>query len=153
MKKLKRTHTLFIALFILSVSNSLGQAIQVTSLNSNSICAGTSIGVNFTLDGVWSEGTEFEIQLSDDKGSFTTPVSIGIGLSSPLIGNVPWGTVQSNLYKLRIRALASNKLSQESETIQIKSRPEPPTGRSVYTMCVGDTAYYIIRSRRKFEVV
>lgn len=129
----------FLLLLSASISWSFGQSIQITSLSSKSVCVGTSLEVNFTSDGTWPEGTEFEIQLSDDKGSFAAAVSIGTGLSSPISGYVPWGAIQSDVYKLRLRAKSSNILSLESEAIEVKSRPEPPTGRTVYTMCIGDT--------------
>ena len=79
-------------------------AIVINSFTPNTICAGNSIDVAFHSTGNYVNGNLFTLQLSDNNGSFTTPVNLGSissTVSSVINAVVPVNT-SPNTYKLRV---------------------------------------------------
>jgi uncharacterized repeat protein (TIGR03803 family) len=82
-------------------------SIITSSLNSSSFCAGSSITVAYTANGLYSRGNTFTAQLSSATGSFSNPVNIGT-LSSTSSGTInailPANTATGTLYRIRVVA-------------------------------------------------
>ncbi|RYD98470.1 MAG: T9SS type A sorting domain-containing protein [Sphingobacteriales bacterium] len=70
--------------------------------NQSAFCNATShaVAVSFTTN---ATGTAtYTAQLSDASGSFTTPVVIGTGTTTPISATIPAGTTAGNSYKIRV---------------------------------------------------
>jgi len=88
-----------------SLSNSENQIITGT-VNEKTFCSCSGINVPFTAKGVFSPGNIFTAQLSDENGSFSSPVNIGNLMSSASSGmiscNIPCDIAASSTYRVRV---------------------------------------------------
>ncbi len=88
------------------VSISLPNSITVSSPSSLTLCANKAYNIPFTIVGTYNTGNQFIAQISDNTGSFTTPLPIGT-LTSVAAGTIS-GTPPNSIlpggigYKLRI---------------------------------------------------
>jgi hypothetical protein len=87
--------------------NNEGNSIITGAVSSAAYCAGSSVSVPFTANGVYNSGNIFTAQLSNASGSFSAPVSIGTltATSSGIIAaNIPVSTVTGSGYRIRVAA-------------------------------------------------
>ena len=120
---------------LLSVSNACGNGnvsgsafitviprISVADVALGSICVGTNVSLPFVVTGSFATSSSYTAQLSDAAGSFTTPVNLKTGNTSPLDINIPTNLPAGNGYRLRVIANA-NATSISSAAFAIKVRP------------------------------
>jgi subtilisin-like proprotein convertase family protein len=95
--------------FTISSASPILTLITTSPLTSNSLCAGSNVSVDYSVDGPANAGNVFTAQLSNASGSFASPVNIG-SLSATGAGviaaTIPGGTVPGTGY--RIRVVSSN---------------------------------------------
>ena len=88
------------------VSIPLPNSITISSLPSLTLCANKAYNLPFTIAGTYNAGNQFVAQISDNAGSFTSPLGIGT-LTSIAAGSIS-GTVPNSVtpggvgYKLRV---------------------------------------------------
>jgi len=96
--------------FTIQAGSAVLSAITTDAIASTNICAGQSLNVSFSGNGVANSGNIYTAQLSGSTGSFASPVSIGSLSSSSSSGTIactiPAGTAQGTGY--RIRVVSSN---------------------------------------------
>ncbi|MEZ5082318.1 MAG: GEVED domain-containing protein [Bacteroidales bacterium] len=88
-----------------SIEVLLSESITTGTISPTSYCSGTSVSVPYTITGTFNGGNVFTAQLSDENGSFATPVNIGT-LNSTIAGTIsatipayiPLGTA----YRIRV---------------------------------------------------
>ncbi len=82
-----------------------------------------SISVSYTSSGVFNAGNVYSLELSDNAGSFTSPVLIGtlndISNTGEIEGLIPAGTIAGN-YRLRI---SSSNPASSGDTTEISIHP------------------------------
>lgn len=93
-------------------------------------CSGNSMNVAYTVLGTFAPGNIFTAQLSDENGSFTSPVAIGTlastssgNISATIPGDAPAGTAY------RIRVVSSNPSitgNDNGSNVTIFSTPAQP---------------------------
>lgn len=109
------------------LSKSQAQTISTLPLNSNSICEGETFNISFAVNGVFNAGNSFIAELSDNSGSFSTPVGIGsiVGTGSGNIsGTIPLLTAAGNAYRIRVKATNPSTIGTDNgSNITIKSLP------------------------------
>ena len=110
-------------------------SLATSTLSSNSLCAGQTISVPYTVSDVLANGNFFTAQLSDAVGSFTNPVNIGAlsSFASGIINAViPSNTLIGSAY--RIRVVSSNPSIIGSDNgfdlniNTLPNKPDLPTG-------------------------
>ena len=84
-------------------------------------CAGTSISIPYTTSGTFGTTNEFTAQLSDEAGSFATPITIASG-TSPISLAIPSNGTASTSYKIRVISTEPSSISAEA-TITINTAP------------------------------
>ncbi len=80
--------------------------ITTSNLALGSFCIGDQVSIPFSTTSIFQSGNSFVAQLSDPLGSFANPTYIGIGLTSPIISNIPISSQIGSSY--RIRVVSSN---------------------------------------------
>lgn len=63
--------------------------VAITGVSAMSLCAGSSVAVNFTTTGTFNTGNQFEVWVSDAIGSFVNQKRLGTGTSSPVSVTLP----------------------------------------------------------------
>ncbi|MCC6251925.1 MAG: VCBS repeat-containing protein, partial [Bacteroidia bacterium] len=90
-------------------------------------CAGSSLNVNYTSNGVFYTNY-FTAQLSDASGSFASPTTIGLLVSTASSGTIsctiPLGTATGSGYKIRVISSNPSVIGTESNSFTINSSPE-----------------------------
>ena len=106
---MKKIIILGIAIVGLLTAKSWAQTISTLPLQDNIFCQGESINISYAVNGVFAAGNVFSAQLSDNVGSFASPVIIG-SVASTASGNIsasiPLSALIGTAY--RIRVVASN---------------------------------------------
>ena len=95
------------------------------------VCQGSTISVNYFITGTFNAGNVFTAQLSDNIGSFTSPVAIGT-LSGTIAGiitaTVPSATAQGSAYRIRVVSSAPVTTGVMNTTnIVVNALPTTPT--------------------------
>jgi hypothetical protein len=96
-----------LALIGFVISKSQAQTINTLPLSNNSFCQGETFNISYSVNGVFNAGNSFTAELSDNTGSFITPVVIGslVSINSGNItATIPLGTVAGNTYRIRVKA-------------------------------------------------
>ena len=75
------------------------------------VCSGDAIDVKFGIGGVLPTNASYQVQLSDSLGSFTNPVVIGSGATSPITCIIPATTLSASKYKVRTIALNTTNIN------------------------------------------
>ena len=133
--------------------NVVTPGIQCGSLPA-SLCAGASVNVPFTKTGKFFSGNVFTAQLSDQTGSFASPINIG-SKSDTVSGSIsciiPANTIEGNGYRIRIVSSIPSVMSDmNANSISVLSLsgasilPNYPTicsGQSITLLASGGTAY------------
>jgi hypothetical protein len=83
-------------------------AVSVTTspVAGSPFCGTKTFSLGYTSSGTFDIGNTFTVQLSDATGSFTSPVTIGTGSTSPIACVIPDGTVSGSGYLVRVVASA-----------------------------------------------
>ena len=86
----------------LSINSCISNTITTGLISGSPFCENTSymVSVAFTSTGTFNG--YFTAQLSDANGSFSNPVPIGIGGTSPINAVIPSNTISGTLYKIRV---------------------------------------------------
>ncbi|AWW00022.1 WD40/YVTN/BNR-like repeat-containing protein [Arcticibacterium luteifluviistationis] len=107
------------------------------------LCSGGSIDIHFETTGIFPSNPNFQVQLSDINGDFTSPTNIGFGTSSPISASIP-SLVKSSNYKLRIVDENNSLISNITSGISIRNASELSVhafatkgGDSPYLFCKG----------------
>ncbi|NVN95783.1 MAG: T9SS type A sorting domain-containing protein [Bacteroidetes bacterium] len=125
-------------------------SLATSSLTSNSLCAGQTISVPYTVSDVLANGNFFTTQLSDATGSFTNPLNIGIlsSFASGIINAViPSNTSVGSAY--RIRVVSSNPSIVGSDNgfnlniNNLPAKPDLPTGSTSLCENNANTDFFI----------
>lgn len=108
------------------VPNVVLPSITLGSMPSLNLCANKAYAVPFSITGSFNAGNEFRTQLSNDLGSFGSPLQLG-ALSSVSAGNIS-STVPNTLspggtgYVLRI--VSTNPVSTSTNTVNVTVIPQ-----------------------------
>ncbi len=112
--------------------------IDIPSTSFSSICTGSNVSVSYTASGAFSTGNMFTLQLSNNTGDFTTPVSIG-SISSPTSGTIngliPANTPAGSNFKFRI--VSSDPVFAGSTSVSFAVNAPPVVGISSSQVCIG----------------
>jgi hypothetical protein len=132
--------------FILDKKNNhVANQLAISSFIKTSYCTGESYLIVFDASGVFNNGNNFKIEISDKNGVFNSPISMGTlsnfnsgthDLTFKIPTNIPIG----NGY--RIRAVATNPVTISADNgfdIQINSIPLPVVSDTSKTICRGQT--------------
>ncbi|MDZ7935267.1 MAG: hypothetical protein U5M51_09940 [Emticicia sp.] len=77
--------------------------INAPTLSKTAICAGSSVDVSFTTTGSFDGINQFQVELSDSSGSFSTPVLIGTTTTIGTLNcTIPQSTVEGTKYLIRV---------------------------------------------------
>jgi hypothetical protein len=112
----------------------------------NTICAGSTVAVPFTVNGPYGSNNIFTAQLSDANGNFgNNPVSLGSvtgNSDSTIEATIPSNTAAGSNYRIRVIASSPLDTSGSSAPIAIKRVPEAQLSISGSTaVCFGSSAY------------
>ncbi|WP_305952696.1 IgGFc-binding protein [Emticicia oligotrophica] len=106
------------------------------------LCSGSTIDIGFISTGNVGNITNFEIQLSDQNGSFTNPIKIGNSMTT---GNIPCvipsNIVSSTNYKIRVVLVSAQIISNIIDKVTIVPNTDlilqsPENDYSINTMQV-----------------
>lgn len=131
----------------------ISNSISTNAILNDTLCPGDSLIVNYTATGTFNAGNVFTAELSDELGSFSSPIAIG-SISSTVSGSInaviPLGTVAGTGY--RIRVVSSNPSvmgSDNGNNLVIGAYPTPNFNSTVNGFNVqfidnstGGTAWY-----------
>jgi surface protein len=80
-------------------------------------CSGTTISVNFSSTGLFVSGNQFNIQLSDANGSFSSPSTIGTATSAGNVNcTIPSSIAGGENYRIRIVATNPSVIGNSNAT-------------------------------------
>ena len=94
-------------------------SISLNALSQSSFCPGQTFSVAFTPAGSFNAGNSFSVELSNASGSFSSPVVIGSGASSPVSVTIPAATASGTGYKIRVTASAPSTTSASSSALTV----------------------------------
>lgn len=107
-----------------TISNCVNNSITTSSVTGSPFCANTSFAVvvNFSTTGIFPGF--FTAQLSDANGSFSTPLAIGAGTSSPIFATLPSTLLTGNAYRIRVvSSIPATVGSTNSNNLSINTCP------------------------------
>ncbi|MEO6831239.1 MAG: hypothetical protein ABI378_03210, partial [Chitinophagaceae bacterium] len=103
------------------------QTISVDAVSSATFCADGTGTVDYSVSAPFAVATVFTVQLSDNAGSFATPVGIGSSASTTLGGTInitiPSSVTTSALYKIRVVEPGAPTISGNTKTLTLNARP------------------------------
>lgn len=108
----------------------LKPTITLGTFSSTTRCIGNSYSVPFTATGTYNAGNTYRVQLSSATGSFTSPIYIGSGNTSPISINIPSNTPPGAAYKIRVVSTNPVVTGNSSSSFAIKNPPAAPTTTS-----------------------
>ncbi len=115
--------------------------------NGSQVCAGSLLQVQYSIQGAFTAGNVFTLQLSDAFGSFAAPVDIGSVTSTTagiIIGTIPPGTPSGAGYRVRVNGSAPTTAgSQSALPIVITIAPEAGLS-STDTICSNAPPFTLI---------
>lgn len=112
-----------------------GPSISLAALAQTSYCPGTSFSLGFTPSGTFNAGNVYSVQMSNASGSFTSPVVIGSGSTSPVTVTIPAGTTNGTGYLIRV--VASNPAVTSSTTPALSISPLSVSAGANQSICDG----------------
>ncbi|RDC64627.1 SBBP repeat-containing protein [Adhaeribacter pallidiroseus] len=127
-------------LFITKARPPAAATMNLSSLPTTSICAGSTIAIPFTTTGYWAEGTSFLVELSDASGSFVAPIVIGTGPTSPIEANIPLEIIAGSGYRMRIIASTGLMSADNGLDLTITALPEVSAGADE-TVCASASSF------------
>src|SRR6185312_5858506 len=144
---------LFVVLLGFMPGRTLGQVNSITlnSISTTSVCPGGNLDVNFSSTTTGTITYTYTAQLSDNTGSFTTPVNIGsVDISGDANNNIipatiPAGTAAGTGYLIRVFSGAATSGNSPSITVN----PNLPVSVSIAinapntnTICAGTSVTF-----------
>ena len=84
------------------------------------VCGGSRAQLPFVLEGNFEKTVAYTAQLSDQSGTFTTPVAVGNGAVSPLAITIPSNLPSGKGYRLRVVADATAATIAGADTLNIR---------------------------------
>ena len=102
--------------------------ISTGTVSPSSLCAGATLDVTFSVDGVFTSGNVFSVQLSSALGDFSSPLTIGTmgsTIGGTIIATIPSGTLTGTGY--RIRVVGSNPVIMGPDNGSDISIGNPPS--------------------------
>lgn len=135
---------------------SKAQTITVDAVSSTSFCADGTGVVDYSVAPAFGAATVFNVELSDNAGSFAAPVIIGSSASTTTGGainiTIPSTVTTSAAYEIRVTEASVPTISTNTKVISLNARPviafsSAPTANSclntdiVYTTDAGKTNY------------
>ncbi|WP_165917299.1 CARDB domain-containing protein [Flaviaesturariibacter aridisoli] len=138
---MKRSLILLLTFFVACIAQ--GQTVQIGTIDPAVFCAGSTLNIPYTADGVFDGANVFSAELSSANGSFGSPVTIGsvqATASGTISATLPSGAVTGNGY--RIRVVASNPVVTGPDNGLNISINAPPVLQvsGPTTTCSGSTA-------------
>ncbi len=119
------------------------QSITTGTINPTTICAGASINIPYTISGTFIAGNVFTAQLSDNLGSFASPVTLGTLNSvnaGTINGTIPGGTPPGSGYMIRVVSSTPAVTGTSSGPITI-SGPPIASASNTGPYCTRDTIF------------
>ena len=112
-------------------------------------CVGNAITVDYTIEGVFESSNEFELQLSDQNGSFalaTTLSSIFSTTSGNIQATLPATLISGGFYKVRVVSTIPTVIGTDNgHFITIKAALKPiNTIVGETDLCIGDSKTYSV---------
>lgn len=144
-----------ISAFLLLAQSGWAQSITTGTISGSPFCGGASVSVPFTITGSFNAGNVFSAQLSNHKGSFSSPTVIGTlaGTGSGTIAAViPLGTKSGTKY--RIRVVASSPAvtgSDNGKNLKINPKPSNTTASSM-TACAATLTWSAQSNASSYKV-
>lgn len=86
----------------LSVNTCATHTLTTGTISGSPFCSTTTYSVQVPFTSTGSFSGNFEAQLSDASGSFSNPVNIGTGTSSPIMATIPAVTNAGGAYRIRV---------------------------------------------------
>jgi hypothetical protein len=127
---MKKLQLLIILAFCFAIKLQ-AQTITTGTVSPTTRCAGTSFSVPYTITGTFTTGNVFTVQLSDNIGSFTSPVAIGTRVNTTagnIMATVPSATAQGSAYRIRVVSSAPVTTGVMNTTnILVNALPTTPT--------------------------
>lgn len=113
------------------------------------ICAGINVDVSFESNGTYNAGNIFSVELSDNLGSFSNPVTIG-SLSTTISGTIscaiPTFLSTGSLYRIRMSANTPSATGNDNGADIVLSAPS--VGGNVFAsstqICYGNTSSLLL---------
>ncbi len=120
-------------------------AVTTGTITPANYCAGDSINIPYTETGSYGGGNIFTAELSDDLGSFASPVTLGSlasTASGTINGVIPGGTLPGSGYLVRVVSSSPVIVGSSSSSITISG---PPAAAAINTgpYCAGDTIFLV----------
>jgi hypothetical protein len=81
--------------------------ITLGTITGTSFCAGQQVSIPYTITGTFNAGNVFTAELSDNTGSFSSPITIGSNTSTTagtITATLPSGLFQGSQYRIRMRS-------------------------------------------------
>ena len=132
--KLFRYFGVIALLLFIGNQYSLAQNARIATSNvgGGTACAGATISVSFTTANFVVTNRSFTVQLSNAAGSFSTPLPLAIGRTSPIIVPIPASTLGDSGYRLRV-------VTDTTNVDYVASEPFVVLRRSTATLTGGAT--------------
>lgn len=122
------------------------KSISLGTISTTSVCAGASITLPYTLAGTFDSTNILTVQLSNNVGAFSSPISLGsfsTSISGNLIVNIPTSVTSATAYKLRIVNTDTSVISNTSSNINISNNIIPTISiSSLDTICSGSNLLF-----------
>lgn len=124
--------------------------IDISSVSSTNLCAGTSVTVSFSVVGTFLSSNIFKLELSDSAGGFSAPVILGTLSSAspaPITATIPSNTMAGSGYRVRVNATSWPTTGTDNQTnITINSLSQIPDSvtASPGIVCSGGTSTLIV---------
>lgn len=131
-----------------SITNPYTNSLTI-SATPNIICSGGQVNITPLINGIFSSNNQFEIQLSDNNGSFANSYSLLSFVNQTndnLIANLPLGLLSGNLYKVRLKSTNPEIISNPTNAFTINASPNVAVALNrnpIGSVCAGNTIAFI----------
>lgn len=119
-----------IGFIALSFSNIQAQTISTSYISGSPFCAGQTVGVNFSVSGIFNSGNTFSVELSDATGDFTSPTTIGSLIGSTpntIFATIPTATIAGTGYKVRVVSNDPVIIGSTSNIVEVQTSLGDPS--------------------------
>ena len=94
----------------------IAPTITTAAISGSPFSGGSSVNVAFNTTGPFGGSNGFTTQLSDATGSFTAPVTIGTGSTSPINATLPFVSTTGTGYRIRVVSSSPNFIGTNNGT-------------------------------------
>lgn len=121
----------------------LSASIQTLSVTPLAVCPGDSVDVDFTITGPFWWNNVYTAEISDNTGSFATPVALGtLSGKAPqtMRVEIPVGAAAGTQYRIRVRGSQPSVVTgtDNGSDFTIEVSPAAPTALNNGPLCPGD---------------